>query len=123
MGFPRRSFFLCLAFCLAFQRKVFLPPKGSFIDLLGYLRFNSGNRNISKGWIAVKSRANVSKDEHNPAHWMPPNRSYWYQYIEGWIIVKKKGGLSMDQAEVDTMKKGWAICDKKKSADALDGRH
>ncbi len=78
---------------------------------------------LPQALIAVKSGANGSKGEHDPAHWMPPNRSYWCQYLEDWMSVKKKWELSVDQAEVDAIKKGRAVCNKYKSGDALEGRH
>jgi len=73
--------------------------------------------------IAVMGGANQSKGSRDPAHWMPPNRSYWCQYLEDWMSVKKKWELSVDQAEVDVIKKGRAVCNKYKSGDALEGRH
>jgi len=73
--------------------------------------------------IAVMGGANQSKGRKDPALWMPPNRSYWCQYIEDWVSVKKKWGLSMDQAEVDAVKKGRMVCKKYKSGDSLEGRH
>ena len=78
---------------------------------------------LPQALIAVKGGANQSKGSRDPAHWMPPNRSYWCHYIEGWVTVKKKWGLSMDQAEVDAIKTGRKVCSKYKSGDALQGRH
>jgi len=65
--------------------------------------------------MAVFGGANQSKGSRDPAHWMPPSRSYWCQYIKDWVSVKKKWGLSMDQAEVDAVKTGRQICGKYKS--------
>lgn len=73
--------------------------------------------------IAVMGGANQSKGRKDPANWMPPNRSYWCQYIKGWVAVKKKWELSMDQAEVDAIKTGRKVCKKYKLGDALKGRH
>ncbi len=73
--------------------------------------------------IAVKSGANRSKGDKDPANWMPPNRSYWCQYLGDWIAIKTRWELSVDQAEADALKKGLAVCEKYKSGDHLDGRH
>ncbi len=77
----------------------------------------------SQALIAVKGGANQSKGARDPAHWMPPNRSYWCQYLADWVAVKKKWGLAMDIKEVDAIKKGRKVCKKYKSGDTLEGRH
>ena len=73
--------------------------------------------------IAVKGGANQSKGAKDPAHWMPPNRAYWCQYLADWVSVKKKWGLAMDIKEVNAIKKGRKVCKKYKSGDKLEGRH
>jgi hypothetical protein len=75
----------------------------------------------SQALIAVKGGANQSKGSKDPAHWMPPNRSYWYQYLEDWITVKKEWELSMDQEKVEAVKTGRSVCGKYKSGDAVAG--
>ena len=54
---------------------------------------------------------------------MPPNRSYWCQYLNDWVEVKKHYELSVDADEVEALKTGFANCDKYKSGDKLEGRH
>lgn len=78
---------------------------------------------LGQALIAVAGGSNQSKGSRDPAHWMPPNRSFWCQYLKDWVAVKKKWELSMDQEEVDAVKKGRSVCDKYKSGDALEGRH
>ncbi len=73
--------------------------------------------------IAVKAGANRSKGDKDPANWMPPNRSYWCQYLGDWIAVKQRWDLAMDQAEADAIQSGLRVCKKYKSGDHLDGRH
>jgi len=58
-----------------------------------------------------------------PAHWLPPNRAYWCQYLADWVSVKKKWGLAMDSKEADVIGKGRNVCKKYKSGDGLKGRH
>ena len=73
--------------------------------------------------IAVDDSSNQSKGHRDPAEWLPPNRSYWCQYLTNWVEVKKKWDLTVDQAEVDALKKGFQVCDKYKNGDKLGGRH
>ena len=73
--------------------------------------------------IAVKAGANRSKGFKDPAEWMPPNRSYWCQYLWNWMDIKRRWALSMDQHEADTVKKGFRVCEKYASGDGLEGRH
>ena len=73
--------------------------------------------------IAVDDSSNISKLDRDPANWLPPNRSYWCEYLTAWIDVKKKWDLTVDQAEVDALKEGFKVCDKYKNGDKLEGRH
>ena len=73
--------------------------------------------------IAVKAGCNRSKSAQDPATWMPPNRTYWCDYLEDWIAIKRKWDLSMDQAEVDAVRSGLRVCGKYRAGDRLDGRH
>lgn len=73
--------------------------------------------------IATKAGCNRSKGSQDPAEWMPPNRTYWCNYIEQWILVKRRWRLSADQAEIDALKKGRKVCERYKAGDSLDGRH
>ena len=73
--------------------------------------------------IAVKGGINGSKGYKDPAEWMPPNRTYWCQYLTDWVEIKRLWGLTMDQAEVDAIKEGFRVCKKYRSGDHLEGRH
>ncbi len=73
--------------------------------------------------IAVAKGSNRSKGRKDPAKWMPPNRSYWCEYLNNWVEVKVIWGLSMDQAEYDAIVEGLKICGKYKNGDSFEGRH
>lgn len=73
--------------------------------------------------IAVKAGANRSKGFKDPAEWMPPNRTYWCQYLLNWVDIKRRWELTMDQQEADAVKQGFRVCEKYASGDHLEGRH
>jgi hypothetical protein len=49
--------------------------------------------------IAVDDGTNSSKGDKDPAQWLPPNRSYWCEYIKNWVSIKKSYSLSVDADE------------------------
>lgn len=73
--------------------------------------------------IATWLSTNRSKNKKDPADWLPPNRAYWCTYLNDWIAVKREWGLSMDQIEADTIRKGLRVCGKYEKRDHIDGRH
>lgn len=73
--------------------------------------------------IAVDDSSNQSKGHRDPADWLPPNRSYWCEYLTNWVDVKKKWDLTVDQAEVNALKEGFRVCKKYMNGDKLEGRH
>jgi hypothetical protein len=73
--------------------------------------------------IAVGANAVKSKDDKDPADWLPPNRAYWCQYIKDWVEVKRRWGLTMDAREAKAVSKGAKVCKQYASGDHLDGRH
>ena len=73
--------------------------------------------------IAVEDGANQSKGPKDPASWMPPNRSYWCQYLTDWIQVKLNYSLSVDEDERDSLETGFAVCGLYRIRDAIGGRH
>ena len=73
--------------------------------------------------IAVKGGCNGSKRDRAPADWLPPNRSYWCEYLEDWVRVKRKWNLSVDSEEATAIREGFRVCKKYKSGDKLGGRH
>ena len=72
--------------------------------------------------VAVLAGANRSKGDRDPAHWMPPNRAFWCDYIERWMRVKLRWQLSLDEAEGAAVKRGRAECAKYRVGDSLGGR-
>ncbi|MDE2848185.1 MAG: DUF1524 domain-containing protein [Gemmatimonadota bacterium] len=48
------------------------------------------------------------KSDKDPAEWMPENNRCWYVGV--YVEVKKKYGLSMDQAEADSVLAVWESC-------------
>lgn len=60
--------------------------------------------------VAVYKRWNRQKGAKDPANWMPPNAAYRCQYLRDWIDVKRREGLSMDQAEADFIRREMAGC-------------
>ena len=75
----------------------------------------------SRTLIAVYNSANRSKSDKDPASWMPPNRSYWCQYLKDWIAVKQKWKLSMDTEEKSAIETGLRICNKYRLSDKISG--
>lgn len=73
--------------------------------------------------IAVKGGCNRSKQDHDPAEWMPPNRTYWCTYLEDWIAIKEQWEVSMDQAEAGAIMTGLKVCDNYNAGDSPSGRH
>jgi len=53
--------------------------------------------------IAVSSRANRSKGAKDPSEWLPPDRSYWKQYVEVWVGIKIRWGLTADRSEISVL--------------------
>ena len=53
--------------------------------------------------LAVSASANRSKGDQDPAQWKPPNRDYWCEYAEDWIMVKHFWRLSVTTAEKATL--------------------
>ena len=50
--------------------------------------------------IAVSSSANRKKGAKDPAHWLPPNKAYWKEYVKIWLEIKKRWELKMDRSEL-----------------------
>lgn len=49
--------------------------------------------------IAVTASVNRSKGDQDPAEWLPPRTSYRCTYVQHWIGVKYRWGLSVDATE------------------------
>ena len=73
--------------------------------------------------IATWRSTNRSKNKQDPVDWLPPNRAYWCTYLTDWIAIKREWGLSMDQAEADTIRKGLRVCGEYEKRDHIARRH
>ena len=60
--------------------------------------------------IAVTARANRSKGDRDPAEWVPPNSAFTCRYLELWIGIKARWGLTVDPVELDALRQGLFIC-------------
>jgi hypothetical protein len=57
----------------------------------------------SRSLVAVKDSVNQSKGDKDPAEWMPSYTSARCRYIQEWVAVKKRWGLTVDSAEKSTL--------------------
>jgi Protein of unknown function (DUF1524) len=57
----------------------------------------------SRSLVAVKDSVNQSKGDRDPAQWMPSYTSARCRYIQEWVAVKKRWGLTVDSAEKSTL--------------------
>ncbi|MET9110337.1 HNH endonuclease family protein [Streptomyces zhihengii] len=53
--------------------------------------------------VAVTARSNRSKADKDPAEWMPSAGDQHCRYIGEWVGTKLRWGLSVDQAEQETL--------------------
>ena len=60
--------------------------------------------------VAVTAATNRSKSDRDPASWQPPNRSSWCRWANAVVTVKRKWGLSVDQAEATALEYILALC-------------
>lgn len=60
--------------------------------------------------LAVDGPANMQKGDGDAATWLPPQRSYWCNYVARQIAVKATYSLWVTQAERDTMADILANC-------------
>ncbi len=63
--------------------------------------------------IAVTGSSNRSKSDQDPTDWVPTNKTYLCEYIANWVSIKVRWSLTVDQKELDTLKKDSASCTKK----------
>ena len=54
--------------------------------------------------VAVSARSNRSKGAQDPATWLPPEAGQRCWYVAAWVHVKTRWMLTVDTAEVDTMR-------------------
>ena len=53
----------------------------------------------SRSLVAVKDTVNQSKSDNDPAQWMPSYTAARCRFIQEWVVVKKRWGLTVDSAE------------------------
>lgn len=49
--------------------------------------------------LTVSRASNRAKGDQDPSLWRPPNRSYWCEYAQQWIAVKRHWRLSVTALE------------------------
>lgn len=49
--------------------------------------------------IAVSASTNRAKGDQDPSQWRPANRSFWCQYAQRWVAVKRHWQLTVTQKE------------------------
>lgn len=49
--------------------------------------------------IAVSATSNRAKGDQDPSLWRPPNRGFWCEYAQRWIMVKRYWGLTVTAGE------------------------
>jgi hypothetical protein len=57
----------------------------------------------SRALVAVKDTVNQSKGDRDPAEWLPSYTSARCRYVQEWVAVKKRWGLTVDSAEKSTL--------------------
>ncbi|MEV7122196.1 HNH endonuclease family protein [Kitasatospora griseola] len=60
--------------------------------------------------IAVSAKSNRSKADKDVSEWLPSAEAYRCTYLTDWTVVKTRWGLSVDQAEADTLHRLAAAC-------------
>jgi hypothetical protein len=58
--------------------------------------------------VAVSAHANRSKGDRDPAHWLPTLRKC--RYVNQWVVVKLRWGLTVDRAEKAKLARVAAGC-------------
>jgi hypothetical protein len=60
--------------------------------------------------IAVTASSNRSKSDRDPTDWLPVNIGYHCSYVTTWVKVKIRWGLTVDSAELATIKEFGFSC-------------
>ena len=58
----------------------------------------------------VTKSLNRQKRDKDPSNWLPPQVSYRCTYLENWVAIKARWGLSMDSSEFGRVKKLLTGC-------------
>jgi len=67
----------------------------------------------SRSLIGVSASSNRSKSDKDPYLWMPPKGAFACQYVDDWIAVKYRWGLSVDSTERADLLRKIINCGKK----------
>lgn len=94
---------------------VFMSPKQMDIDHMvplaeawasGAYKWSASTREAfandlgyARSLIGVSASSNRSKSDKDPWLWMPPQGAFACQYVDDWIAVKYRWGLSVDSTE------------------------
>ncbi len=70
------------------------------------LRFANDPANL----LAVAGKPNQDKSDHEPAHWMPPNRAFWCQYAVQFVEVLRGYALAVDTASAGVLREAAGTC-------------
>ena len=54
--------------------------------------------------IVSDAKSNIAKSDAGPSKWMPANPDYVLTYCEKWVKIAQTYGISLSQADVDTIK-------------------
>jgi hypothetical protein len=65
---------------------------------------------FSRTLVAVSATTNRSKADKDPAQWLPPAADAKCHYVEDWVAVKTRWGLSVDSAEQAALTRLAASC-------------
>ncbi|HOT79742.1 MAG TPA: HNH endonuclease family protein [Microthrixaceae bacterium] len=60
--------------------------------------------------VAVSATSNRSKGDKDPARWLPPVQETRCWYVENWVSVKTRWGLSVDAAEKSAIARTLEAC-------------
>lgn len=64
----------------------------------------------ARSLLVVSARTNRSKADQDPSTWWPPFTEYRCGYLENWVAVKTRWGLSADAAEKDVLREQVVRC-------------
>jgi hypothetical protein len=65
---------------------------------------------FAKSLIAVTASSNRSKSDQDPPNWLPSNADFLCEYLTSWVEVKIRWGLTVDSAELATIKEFGKTC-------------
>ena len=108
---------------------VFVSPKQMDIDHMvplaeawasGAFKWSASTREAfandlgySRSLIGVSASSNRSKSDKDPYLWMPPKGAFACQYVDDWIAVKYRWGLSVDSTERADLLRKIVNCGKR----------